>query len=272
VVAWGRSERGDQPVVVKLADEQLTVGWLADRGIEEPVHYLLCEGWVPGAPAQVFTESGEVRRLSKGCLKDITMTVEGLSEAAPRAVAFTASGLEALQRDVAVHLSGGPNGAFLTGREARLLQLVKRQAEPSIRGKVAFRGPPMEGSPAALERPVSDARALIRNDGEGFAPVVKAQLLSEGRAVIDTAGCAKLEVTTERWSCQILRGCRSGSDFLTVAEVGCGERQPLLATSYQNGVYRGATGDVEVLVKVDSISEGWRTDVLRAEVYARPVK
>lgn len=270
VVAFTSTKKSVVPLLVKVADEQAFKGWLIDRGVSEPVHYLLCEGFVPGAPAQVLTEGGAMRRLSKGCLSEIRMEAEGVGSEAPKAVAFSAAGLAALRDDVAVHLSGGTDGKFLKGGEARLLSALETPGTRVLRGRVEFVAKSQDGDSVAPERAIPGSHALLRSEGTAFQPVIKAQLLSAGTAKLEGGGCVKLEVTTHPWACSLLKACRGGSTFLEIDEVGCGARKPVLRAAYNAGTVRGKSDSVEVVAVIDAMGESTRTDVLRTELYIRP--
>lgn len=255
---------------VKGIEEADLAGWLGERGLQEPIHYLLCEGWVPGAPPQVLTESGAIRPLSKGCLHDIKVDVAGVAAGTPKAMAFTAAGVEALRADALMHLSGGVEGVFLGGAEAGIRDALVADPITKTRGKISFLAKGVEGKALAGESFVDGARTLLNSGRETYSSVVKAQLLSAGSARLDGGGCVQLEVTTHPWSCSVSKLCTSGSTFLSIDEVGCGERQHVLSVPYAGGTVYGRSGAVEVVAEVNSLGERWRTDVLRTQVYIRP--
>ena len=60
--------KGVVPHRVALRRIERFAGFLATRGIGEPVHYILCDDAVKGAEAQVLTATGEQRWLSRGCV------------------------------------------------------------------------------------------------------------------------------------------------------------------------------------------------------------
>ena len=145
-------------------------------------------------------------------------------------------------------------------------------ARPIRRGRLDFLtsfAPGTQGG-VAREGQEQGLHELVYYGEDKPAPVVKAQLLSEGAARLEGGGCVVIEVNTLDWGCSLAKGCRSASQFMTVDEVGCGERTRVLAIPYAGGTIVRGTPDVDVLVDVVAESDRLRTDVLQVEIFIRP--
>lgn len=255
---------------VTLRHQDRLAGFLAQRGIDKPLHYLICEDAFDGVKAQVLTEQGRLQELGFGCLKDVSISGEGLGRVV--AVAFTAAGHDALVNDVNTFYGGSPEGLFLDPRWRSLLDVV--ESDPGfLRGasKLRFEGTPQYFRAMAAEEPVPGGRRLLPTTlRAGFAPLaVTATLMSEGRNEIDPPGCSLLQADVEPWLCALSRGCLPSSKFVRVREVGCGEPRDVLSVSYGSHVADGGTDELEVRMSLDTRRYGDRVDVLRARLSYR---
>lgn len=255
------------PVRVNLRRTERLAGFLGARGVSEPVTYLLCEGAHPEIRAQVKTVRGAQVPLRFGCHSDLT--IQGRPLGSVLAIATSATARQVLLDDLGRFFAGNADGLFLD--DALRDRLAAWQAEPGfLLGGVRLE---VEGgeqffSPLAPEGPVPIGDPPLPTTGQQAAPAaLTATLLTSGKARLDPPGCAVLEVSTGAWTCALSAGCVSGSTFLTVREVGCGEPREVLTASYRGGVTEGTADGLTVraVVEVDERAER----VLRARVTYR---
>jgi len=263
----------NQPQRVMFAREMRLRSFLRDRGVREPIHYLICEDAFPGVRAQVLTESGKVVRLGKGCLRDVGVSRPGIGR--PTAVAFTASGHRALIDDIATFYSGNSDRAFLDPQYAQFVDLVDQDTGPLLRAvRVWFRGSAGGGHDAvAGEARLGVGNSLIPS-GVGPKPAqlaVTATIVSAGRARLDPPGCTLLEVSTKPWECGLTSGCFSSNQFMTVVDVGCGEPRILLEVPYTGGLVQGGDDRIELRAVVANAELRDRTSVLGARLSYRMI-
>jgi hypothetical protein len=253
-----------KPLRVVLREPARMAGFLAEHGINEPVHYLICEDAFPRIKPQVLTAMGQIKPLVYGCVRHINLSDR--SEGRPVAVAFTAHGREALLADVASFYGGSPEMVF--GDEQRELVEAARRSPGYERGalKLTAEGMQVFVDPIAQERPLGTGRTLISKDQRNPAsqPATVATITSAGVAELDPEGCALLRVKTEEFLCFGL--CRGGSTFLSIEEVGCGEPRELLSIPYSGGVEEVEVEGIQVRAAVDSGTEAARYKVARARV------
>jgi hypothetical protein len=254
-----------RPLRVVMRDPSRLAGFLAERGVTEPVHYVLCEDAFPGIKAQVLTASGQLRPLSFGCVGGLYLSDPEAGR--PVAAAFTAAGRDALLADVMSFYAGNPDGLFLDPDLAsRLAEAGRSPGYQRGSIKLSSDATPVFFEPVAPDRPLEGFRSPIPKDprSPASAGASTATIVTEGAAELDLPGCAKLRVRTESFSCLGL--CTGGSTFLTVDEVGCGEVTPLLALPYTGGMADASAQGFDVRATVE-FSDG---EVLRARITWRP--
>ncbi len=263
-----------RPHRLELASAERVAGFLAERGVDSPVHYLICEDAYPGVAAQVLTEAGEIVPLAFGCMDDLVVADRNPEEVGhPVAIAFTAHGHEALRNDVATFYGGTPDDVWLEpGRESLLNKLRGDAGYPLGYVEVDALSPAHFTRAIAHERPLGGARALVPAEGvAGPRPGVSATLMTPGVAQLDPPGCERLQIEVGAWQCGVSNACIPGAaTFLRVDEVGCGEPTTLLAAGYRGGVTDGTFGGIEVRAVVDSRVEGNGARVRTARVAWRP--
>lgn len=266
------------PFRFSLIRQESLAGFLSERGVDVPVHYLVCEGAFPGARAQVLTETGEIVPLAYGCVRN--MSLIGPQRTAwfgtdlPLAVAFTAAGHRALIDDLSTWFGGSPDGAFLSPEGQWIVDTANQPPVPRAAAiRLAFDASTMPTQPVASESILPTGyRHWVPSPGKTApsADAVRAVFLTEGTAVLDPPGCSRLEVSTGPWLCGLTRGCSSLSTFVSVQEVGCEGGGVVLSASYGGGTTYGASTGVDVVANVTTIRHGLQWEVLGAEVAWRP--
>jgi hypothetical protein len=258
-----------QPIRVALVHLERFGAFLAARQIDEPIHYLVCEGAIEGIPAQVRTATGEQIRLPTGCLADLGW--EGDVPGDVRMVAFTAAGRVALLHDIAATWGGTADGLWLDERHQGLLDKIS--GDPGLMlGASRLSAIPADpvpwGPPAELPLPVV---RLVPSIGTAEPLATSATLLTAGRVELDPPGCAVLTVDVHEWKCRISRGCLPGSQFLQVNETGCGAPKPLLVVPYATGTY-DSVGDLDLRVSIASRSLVEGSEVVQARIGYQPLE
>jgi len=259
-----------------LKNEEAMSGFLVDRGVHAPVHYLICEDAFPGIAAQALMIDGTIQVMAKGCIHELRM--DGTVFGDPVAFALTAVGAQALIDDVTTFYSGSPDGLFLpVSRREIVAPLAKR---PGFKvGATRVFGETRDNRSGGFN-PVPDdhqslktrARALFEQDARIVAPATKATtatILREGQTLLETGhSCVKLLVETNEFATYGFRNML-GATFLTVSEVGCGSKTTLIKTGYpklRNGVHDATTNGLEVRAVVETMVSTQGTDVVRARV------
>lgn len=258
-----------RPYRMSLPQPERLAGFLAARGVDEPIHYLVCEGAFAGVRAQVLTAAGELQTLDTGCFGALSLNGPGMNaEMAPEppvAVALTAHGFEALRRDANTFVLGDPSAAF-----SRLVPtaLAAFTASPaSLAARVEVDAEPVEQLAMAEEAQLVGVRHWDHADtAQPAAALLLASLESAGTARLDVPGCAEIEVVTKSWHCLLRRACTPGAIFLTATEVGCGAPRPLMSMSYGGGLARATLPEVEMLAQIDLHGDGGQIDVNRVRL------
>lgn len=257
---------------VRPPDVHQLAGFLAARGVSEGVHYLLCEGAVAGARAQVLTASGRLEALDFGCLGNLRVSPS--PEVAPDgyfmgevyAIAFTANGRRALAMDVATFAGGGPASPFLGGDDLAFRQIVTSTPIPRQVREVVVDADLGYFEAVAPEEPIQGVRSLLPNgQAEGRpAPTVSTTTLDgTGTVEIAAGGCSQLRVTTNDWGCELSHLCFPNRQFLEVRQVGCGRDASLLTVPYTGGSAFGGDADLELNARVEVSHGRGRVDVVR---------
>lgn len=262
-----------EPFLFTLIRPANLAGFLADRGVVEPIHYLVCEDAVPGIRAQVLTEAGDIVPLTVGCIGDLG--AEGLAyskefgDGIPRMMAFTGTGYEALLEDIAGYLGGGPDKLFMDRQQLALYDKISSAPQRRLGGiKVAFEGPVRIFDPIAQEFDVPGERRLVASEFAPQPPPPSKVVRIDGPGRYPLDGCSELEVSTKDWHCLFTKACGANSNFLTIENIGCGEAKPArypyarAINSYDDGVLEGR-------VSVESIDVDGQIDVLRVRMAYR---
>ncbi len=258
----------ERPHRVSWGDEEKLAGFLAARGVEEPIHYLICENALTGIAPQVLTERGEIRPLSFGCRDAVGLNRDLALVGRPAIVAFTAHGHSALVTDVLSFYGGSADALYLDPSNADDVARIRGEAglaNPTI--QIEWEAAPRYVPSVAGERPLTLMRTLLPVEGgKAVRPAVSAKLLTAGTATLDPPGCSLLEVRVEAFTCQASRGCLPGSTFLTVDDTGCGAPVRVLAVGYGASVVDGNTNQVEVRAVIETDAQRNTSTVRRARI------
>lgn len=256
--ARGLAPRGPLQVrrfAMKGSREQLSL-FLSERGVNSPVHYIVCEGAFDGVRFQVLDDEGHAQLMSPACLSALTL-VGGDTPLEPIAVALTPSGYYGLLDALVTFYSGEPEGLFLDSETERSV-IVPARADPGgyvgnvrLTVKTSMTIPPFSAWP---KRPLpAGAEGLLEDDDPTTgkaAPSVQVVPLPypgmEGAAVdVATNGCTfRVELGPQ---IQVKRMFQIWPP--PFARVWCGE-QVVLDAPYATGVTRAKVGPVEIALKV----------------------
>lgn len=262
------------PFRTGLGEADRAAGFLAERGVTSPVHYLLCEDAIPGLPAQVLLESGEARPLGFRCGDGLQLKgskAEGYAGARVAAVALTAVGHARLSEHVAYALSGFEGDLFLDGAQQRVFTDLIRPPLDSGGGlTLDWRSTPHVFDPIPRSSALAQRVGLL-TDTPRPPDVLSARVLESGDALLDVPGCSRLQIHAASFHCATLRGCLPGYSFVRVRDIGCGAYTDILGTGWGNGIWSGRTENVEVRVKVESTGAFGVKDAHRVRVGARPI-
>ncbi|MBN2801282.1 MAG: FHA domain-containing protein [Deltaproteobacteria bacterium] len=272
VVVWTGAGAGAKVARVTSLGGSTLGGFLAERGVLEPIQYLLCEEALPGLPAQVLTASGRMEPLDFGCLQDVQLggaVAEEFAKERVSAVALTYGGYQALLRDLRAFVAGNSLGVFVGPGRGGVLHAW--EASPLRRVgnfRLSFRGPEFyadevfEGQEDEVVHPWRAGEP-----GWAAAPPAKVAVLGPGE---DTAlkgeGCATLRVEAHAPVCTLRRWCFPARTYLQVYEEGCGESRLLGGVPYRGGAFTLRGTHVEVAGWVDNVLSGGRIDVTRTRL------
>lgn len=264
-----------QTVAFRLAPGDLArvAGFLAERGITAPVHYILCEGTVPGLPAQALLEDGTARQLSYGCGKDLALggpRADQYPETRIAALALSAQGRHRLADHVAYTHSGGEHGVFL---DPDLHPVVAQLRTPArlTKGALALG---LTTTPHVFD-PIAKgdlpARLALEADFDRPADVVSARIVEPGDAFLSVGSCGRLQIHAASFRCATLRGCLPGYRFVRVRDIGC-EAAPrhIVDSGYTTATWEGSSDALDVRVVVEAAGNPILRDVVSARVAARP--
>ena len=263
---------GPTPFRVGVLDPESLNGFLAVRGIEEPVQYIICEEAIPGIGAQVLTASGRIRPLDYGCIRELRVQGDGpLAGEIPLAVAFTAAARLALLDDLREFVSGAPDALFLDEPAASMVAAMGTDPTQRVTMRLGFLGSSIPGNLIAPEHPIHGRRTLLAGSTGHVAPRAEVVTITDAVTTIDPPGCSELEVTVKEWYCVMTKLCMPNQAAVQVKEVGCGAPATLVTAPYTGGVFLGRDENVEVRVQVDAHGGSGRVDMLRARVGWREV-
>ncbi len=263
------------PVAGTLGSPEMLAGFLADRGVTEPIHYLVCEGALPDVRPYVVTQAGEQVPLPVGCIRSIelsgTFPKTAIGEEQPMVLAVTSTGRSLFLRDLAASWGGNDVGLFLTVKQRALLDAASQ--EPVRLGTVLVDliGARAERAFAAVaaETPIASHRRLLTGAASASPPATISELPGTGTYRVDPPGCHEVMVVTRPWNCASSQWCAEGSEFAEVRQVGCGRSEVLFRGYYANGSWRGSSDGIEVELQVDGVAHAEGFDVLRSRVGVR---
>ena len=247
-----------------LRQPEFLAGFLSARGVNEPIHYLICEDALPGIAAQVLTSAGRLVPLLYGCQQDIHLTTNRLGR--PAIVAFTAEGHRALMADANTFYSGNPLGTYLKKSDRDLLAWVESDPGYPVKAiQLKFEGKERYFEPVSTEVPLAEGRYLVPTGELAPAPqAVSATLLTSGRSTMNPEGCEVLELLIGEWSCAVSEGCLRSRPFYQVREIGCGEPKVVMEVPYRGGSQEARLERLDLHSEVQTRSDGDRVTVLQA--------
>ena len=270
-----KSQKHTERVLLRVGSgppEQIA-GFLGARGVNDPVHYLLCEGAVSGARAQVLTAMGRVEALDFGCLDDLSLmkapVEDGYRIVRVLAVAFTANGRQALADDLQAFSAGGLESPFLAAEDRPLLDRLRSAPVSRQVRRLQFEAEPSFFEAVAPEVPISGVRLWLPNGERPDRPAPSAStvtLAGLGDVEIPAGGCSRLKVHTQDWSCELSSLCFPNRDFLEVRQVGCGHDEVLVRSAYGAGTSVGGDAELEIAATVETAAGRGRVDVTRAQL------
>jgi hypothetical protein len=250
--------------------------FLSDRGIVEPLHYLICESAFEGLPAQAVLGNGNVQRLSQGCLGGIQL--EGELRGEVLAVAVSASGQLGLADDVITFYAGDPAGLFLPPAYNRV-HGVLRATPGYLQGGTTLRPSPFNDRTVTFEprpdRPLPKKPRVL--EAEMIMPAAPRAfthtIVDEGMDFVDMPDCGSLSVWTYSFHNRgLIRSLFPGT-FTRVTEEGCGAGATrLFSIDYSivgSGMREGTVGSYRVRAQIESRPSGRGIEVLRYRISYR---
>ncbi len=255
------------PYLFTLAGEPSLQGFLAARGIDEPVHYLICEEAIPGIKPQVLTQSGHIRQLAVGCLSDVDLVgpkrQTEFPDMRPSMVAFTGTGYRRLLADMAVFLGGAEEPAALPSDQKKNFAFLKKTPTRRVGTvRVTFSGSELVGQPIAAEVPVNTTDRLQQTEFADPLPPRSWTLLVRDSGRYELEGCGELAIELEDWHCLRSKGCSTSSPFLHVRNPGCGIMSETVYP-YENGSHVYEDAHIRGKFIIETAAQGRQLDVLR---------
>jgi len=283
-------EEGDDPPDASVSyAEQVKVGrftladparfalFLSERGVSEPIHYLICEtAFQDAVSAQVLPESKQItEQLNRGCINQLRLvTAAGEPEGRPIAVAFTEPGRRALIDDLTTFFGGNEDGLFLTSEQRSRIDAFRGDPGP-LKGSVKLVGDTTTSGvvvfpPAARSTLDPTPRQLVETVGARAAPLAKTFHLLESKPhLTDPPGCADLEIRVNAFTSPGWRVLLP-FNFAEAWDKGCSDSpRRLFKTTYHSlgeSVHDGYAGPTHVRMMVETTKSGRGIEVIRARI------
>lgn len=263
-----------KPYAFSVSHEEQLAEFFRQRGIDEQVHYIVCEGALTkyGVAAQALTASGALVPLSKGCLD--LFTINGLSgklnekiDLRPQIVAFTANGRRAFIRDLQATVTGGSEGEFISAKKSQLMAQISRVPDQIGGGalRVLVDAGGRDGTAIAPDSPIEGLRQLVLFDEKKpAAQTARYPIPDHGIYEVEAANGHQLVVTVENFLCARSKWCMPTNRFITVTEVSAGKNVEILSAPYESGRFTRTLDGIEVQVGIDGTEGASRFDVQRA--------
>ncbi len=228
--------------------------FLATRGVDRPIHYLICEEAFEGIHFQALNDEEQVVELQVGCISDLKL--EGAIAGKPVALALSPAGRQALIDDVTTFYAGNPDGLFLPEEWRPLVDSLAVAPGYEVASTKLVADTKESAAPSFSPRPVpsravESAHALIPQDSR-HAPAPLAltvPVLRSGKAQADPPGCTVLRTTTGPFRASAFGFSKT---FLVIDEVGCGEPRTVATVGYTGGVQDVKLDGLELRVVVDA--------------------
>lgn len=244
--------------------------FLSERGINDPVHWLVCEGAFDGVGFQALDDEGQAQKLGKACYGRLAL-VGGKKDLEAVAVALSPSGYFHLLDAVTTFYSGDATGLFLSERDAAEIVDPARRQLGSFVGDTRL-SPKSDDPRLPLfspypTRPVpTNADGLIEDDDPQAALAARHVVVER----LPYPGFAGTSTTVSTPACELRvevgsqQRVRRPFELWPAAfvRVWCGE-QPVVRAPYAPGTYRGRGPDgLEVAVRVEMDGDRVRRAVL----------
>lgn len=263
---------------VDLAGDERVAGFLARRGVQDAVHWVVCEGFHPGLEPQAALATGEVVALAFPCASELEVIARAdsggeLWRGRPLAIALTPQGQRDLVDEVTRWRGGHPSGLFVAADERRWLGDVSANPASLVgRARLDASANPWPRSVVALQpMPEVPRRLVFNKDAPPPAPRAgMAILLSTGRLSIDVPGCGSLNIHVGAWQCAMGALCLPNARFVSVVETGCGADAVVLAAGYQSGVYSAQSDSFDYRLELQGGAQWFRRDMHGARLSWRP--
>lgn len=251
--------------------------WLSFRGVDEGVHYIVCEEMFPGMGAQVLTASGRIERLQPGCSTTVELsgTMRGIKYGTrrPVAVAFTDTGRKDLIDKFNVYLGGSELLHFQNGVQKSWSTALSQTPTLDTATLLEFepQGPVRNFPPIAKENPrIRRGTSLERLGGLGVPGMRRAAnwKWTKASSVLLTPCGEAVRVVTHGWRCG--PPCvRNSTPFMTISQLP----GPTWEISYAQGFDQHLYGrGIEIEVDVMSGSGNVVSQVVAASVGVRDTK
>jgi hypothetical protein len=244
--------------------------FLSFRGVDRPIHYLICEEAFEGIAAQALMDDETIAPLRIGCISDLRL--QGGGAAKPVAIALSPAGRRALVADVTTFYAGNPDGLFLDDQWSELIAQVGAEpgflvgARKLVGDTKESDAPPLSPFPDPT-RDVASAHVLDARDSRlEAAPLSSTVVITrEGDATVDPPGCGLLHLRTSSF---VRYGFSSlvSKPFLTVEDTGCGAPTTLATVGYTGGVTELELEGLALRVVTESSASPRGLEIARARL------
>jgi len=270
----GGPANAPRPYAVGVRGMENLAGWLYERGIEEPVHFVVCEEMFKGMGAQALTASGRIERLEPGC--GYSLEVQGNAAEGgltkgelPVAVAFTDTGRRILGDQVSVFLGGSRLDHFQSPQQRSWTRLFR--STPAHRTADYLYVPEtsvVRRTTLPREDPDLSLDPNERLKGIAVPGRLRAAtwVWTEPSTVLRTPCNAVVQVETNNYMCD--RPCLTGSTFITINVPNHGGRFSIPYQDLRNKRFVTPDGKVEISVSV-WVPDGLITQATAASVAVR---
>lgn len=279
-IVWvpGGAGKAPKPWHMNVKDDRRALAtWLGERGIERPVHFIVCEETFPNLGAQVLTEDGRIERLQPGCAG--TLDIEGpmassrYGRARPAAVAFTQTGHDLLLEQLNVFLGGSTRDHFQNPFQKQWLREFADTPQVVTSDLLTFDAQP-DASERFFRAVASENKRLVLDRFERLSGLQVPGIRRAGdwtwaapQSVINTPCGAYVNVSVNNWRCG--PPCFSTSKFLKISQIG-GPTWELPYHDLRNRRFQG--NGIELSVTIQTAGAGMVPQAVAATVAARDSK
>lgn len=281
IFTWLREPGGQvglpRPYEFGLRASHDMAAWLGERGIEEPIHFLVCEDMFPGMSAQALTASGRIVRVQPGCTNTIGLGGALMADypSRPVAIAMTRTGHALLQEQLNVFLGGSRAGHFQNDVQRDWMRQVS--APPTVHTATFVHFAPSPAAPVRFFNPVpreNPRLQLARSQRIGGLAVPGARLATDwswvgqsSLAVLRTDCGQLVQVDPQGWRCG--PPCLGSTPFLKISQVN-GPSWDIPYASPRSTTYFGE--GIEISVDLVGGPGGYVRQVVAASVAVRDLQ